>query len=226
MYGLRWSTVSQNADTIIIVGSGPSLKGFDFSSLKGKGYIIAVNDAGKFIPYADAWFTLDPWGCGESGQQFPKNFLGDLYAAVPDDYGTHNAKSHDHRVVPNKKINYLHRIGFHTVTDYTPRDYLTWGLSEDKSCIKTGNSGYGALNLAYHMNPKRIFLLGLDASSGYFFDQTKHTKPLNHLPMIFRSAMAQLQSKSIEVYNGSQFSKIDCFPRCTLNVVLRKLDEK
>lgn len=226
MQGIRWSKVdsTKNPETVIIVCTGPSLKNFNFENLRGKGYIIAVNDAGKYVPFADAWFTLDPWGCGLAGSQFPKNFQGDLYAAVPDDYATAQAKSHDHKVHPNPTINYLHRIPFHTVNDYKPYDYLSWGLSDDRSCINTGNSGYGALNLAYHMNPKRIVLLGIDASNGYFFDEGKYTKSLGHLPMIFRSTLPQLKEKNIEVWNGSQYSRVDCFQRCTLSVVLKKLD--
>jgi len=227
MHGVRWTKIKDVGKhrTIIICCTGPSLKNFDFTSLKDKGYIIAVNDAGKYIPFADAWFTLDPWGCGAAGKQIPPNFQGDLFAAVPEDFGTPTAKSTTHRVTPHPKMNYLHRIAFHTINDYKPADYLSWGLNEDSSCINTGNSGFGALNLAYHMRPKRVFLLGIDATSGYFFDERKSTKSLNHLPMIFKSSVKQLESKNIEVINGSQYSKIECFPRCTLNVVLKKLEQ-
>lgn len=226
MQGIRWSKIdnTKKVNTVIIVCTGPSLKNFNFAALQDKGYIIAVNDAGKYIPFADMWFTLDPWGCGSNGKQFPTNFKGDLFAAVPEDYGTNHAKNHDHKVFAHSRMNYLHRIPFHSVSDYKAYDYLNWGLNEDRSCINTGNSGYGALNIAYHMQPKHIMILGLDASNGYFFDERKYTKNLNHLPMIFRSSITQLNSRGIEVLNASQYSKIDCFPRCTLNVALQKLE--
>jgi hypothetical protein len=226
MYGIKWSKIdsSRNLDDVIIVCTGPSLKNFDFNSLRNKGYIIAVNDAAKFLPFANAWFTLDPWGLTTT--QVPKSFSGELFAAVPEDYGTQNAASVAHRIVPSKKVNYLHRVSFHTDERTKAHDYLTWGLNEDPSCINTGNSGFGALNLAYHMNAKRVFLFGIDASKGYFFDERKGTRALDHLPPIFRSAMPQLAKRNIEVINASPNSRVDCFQRCSLPVAIKMLSDK
>lgn len=224
MNGVKWSKIEEtNPDTIIIVCTGPSLINFNFENIKDKGYIIAVNDAGKFIPTADAWFTLDPWGL--DGKQIPKGFTGKLIAAVPDDFGNELSRTDAYRINPNPNISYLHRVAFHTsMGNLTMQDYVTWGLNEDKRCINTGNSGFGALNLAYHMNPKRVIIFGLDASNGYFFDKNKFTRSLNHLPWIFRSTIKQLESKEIEVINASPNSKVDCFPRYTLQDAIEKLD--
>ena len=114
MNGVKWSKIEQKKpDNVIIVCTGPSLTNFNFESLKGKGYIIAVNDAGKFVPFADAWFTLDPWGL--TGQQLPPvPFTGQLYAAVPEDYALSDARANNHRVAANQKIKYLHRVPFHS----------------------------------------------------------------------------------------------------------------
>lgn len=222
MYGIKWSRIKETSHkNIIIVCTGPSLKNFDFTTLMGKGYIIAVNDAANFVPFADAWFTLDPWGLTTT--QIPPKFGGDIFAAVPEDYGTQTASAANHRVVPNKKINYLHRIPFHTDETNRVVDYVSWGMSDDSSCIYTGNSGYGALNMAYHMKPKRIFLFGLDASRGYFFNESKVTRSLDHLPPIFRSCVPQLTKRNIEVINASPHSRIDCFPRYTIPAAVKKL---
>lgn len=225
MYGIKWSKIKENSvDDIIIVCTGPSLKNFDFNNIKDKGYIIAVNDAAKFVPFSNAWFTLDPWGL--TADQPPQNFSGDMFAAVPPDYGTQTAMTNCHRVIPNPNINYLHRIPFHSYENVIPADYLTWGLNEDPSCINTGNSGFGALNMAYHMKPKRIFLFGLDATKGYFFDENKVTRSLDHLPAIFRSCATQLMKHNIEVINASPSSRIDCFSRYTLAAAIKKLNKK
>lgn len=226
MQGLRWSKITENShDNIIIVCTGPSLKDFDFNLLRDKGYIIAVNDAGNYVPFADAWFTLDPWGL--TGKQLPsKEFTGQLISAVPEDYGLIDARSAPHRVRINPNVSYLHRIPFHTYYDVKTNDYLTWGLNEDTGSINTGNSGYGALNLAYHMRPKRIYLFGCDATRGYFFDEAKATRSLNHLPLIFRSTLPQLEKAGIEVINASPLSKIDCFKKYTLNTAIKKLNAK
>lgn len=220
MTGIKWSKITPNEkyDKVIIVGTGPSLTGFDFNKLHGKGFIIAVNDAHKFVPFANAWFTLDPWGLG--GQQTPdKNFFGQMWAAVPDDFGLRDAKCPTHRTAPLPSIKFLHRIPFHTAT-VTPDDYLQWGLSEDSSSINSLNSGYGALNLAYHMRPKKILLLGMDATSGYFFDPDKKTRSLNFLPWIFESAKPQLNAAGISVLNGSHTSKIACFEKMSANAAV------
>jgi hypothetical protein len=218
--GLKWSRITpdSNVNKIIIVGTGPSLVGFDFDKLYGKGFIIAVNDAHQYLPYANAWFTLDPWGL--TGTQTPdRNFKGQMWAAVPDDFAQRDAKCPTHRITPLPSIKFLHRISFHTAT-CTPDDYLQWGLNEDNSCINSLNSGFGALNLAYHMRPQKILLLGMDATSGYFFDQTKKTRPLNFLPWIFESAKIQLDRTNIQVLNGSHISKITCFNKMSPNSAL------
>lgn len=225
MYGVRWSKVvsNGNTDTVIIVCTGPSLKGFDFNRLKDKGHIIAVNDASKFVPFANSWFTLDPWGLTTT--QIHPHFAGDLYAAVPHDYGTPNAASTAHQVVPNRKVNYLHRIPFHTDQYNKSSDFMSWGLNEDPSCINTGNSGFGALNMAYHFKPRRVVFFGLDASKGYFFNEKVFTRSLDHLPWIFKSALPQLMKHDIEVMNASPESKIDCFTRYTIDAALKRIEK-
>ena len=214
--GVKWSKINTDLkpEKVIIVAAGPSLDGFNFESLRGQGYIIAVNDAAKYVPFADAWFTLDPWGLG--GKQLPDlSFKGELFAAVPEDFSMPNARIRDHQQICPRPIHYLHRIIFHTISNLEPEMYSNWGLNEDPSCINTLNSGYGAFGIAYHYKPKKILLLGVDATSGYFYNRSVATRSLNHLPLIFRSTLSQIAKAGIEVINGSLNSKVDCFPRLT-----------
>ena len=195
---------------VIVVGGGSSLTGFDFKSLYDSGaYIITVNDSAKTVPFADAWFTLDPWGL--YGPQLPKGgFRGKLYAAVPDNYGTPDALP-NHRKIPTANITYLHRM------DYIP------GIPESLEQVYTGNSGFGAFQLAYHLAPKKILLLGIDAGRGYFYPSRKSNRDLSHLPRLFNDALPQLQAKGISVLNGSPNSKVTCFPRYTPEYALELL---
>lgn len=213
-YGVKWSKIEPiEQKIIIIVCTGPSLEGFDFNLIKNSDYyVIAVNDAAKYVPFAHAWFTLDPWGLTTT--QIPRNCKSKLYAAIPEDYGTEDAKITNHKVIPNRNIHYLHRIPHSTNEYHRIREYHIVGLNEDPSCIMTGNSGYGALNLAYHMYPEKVIYLGLDASSGYFFDKNKATRSLLHLNDMFASAIPQLTKRGIEVINASEDSNVKCFPRC------------
>jgi hypothetical protein len=191
------------SDKIVIIGSGKSLTGFNFGWLhKEDCYIITINESGKYVPFAHAWFTLDPWGL--YGPQLPgPRFRGDLYAAIPDDFGTPEARIREHKIVPTAKINYLKRILGKN------------GLSEDPTIIHTGNSGYGAMGLAYHMRPRKILLLGIDGDIGYFYPSNKTNRPLEHLPKLFEDTLPQLKQNNISVLNGSPLSKITCFPRYT-----------
>lgn len=45
-------------ETLYIVGSGPSLRGFDFAKLQGK-TVWAVNKAWRYVPWAEVLFTAD-----------------------------------------------------------------------------------------------------------------------------------------------------------------------
>lgn len=225
MNGISWGEVQPINllnDTAIIVGSGPSLTGFDFNKLKGLGTIITVNDSVKGVPFADLWFTLDPWGL-HGPQLPPSTFKGKMYAAVPEDFGTLMAHTVQHRTTPNKNITFLHRLRSHNKVGVSSETAYKLGLSEDKSCINTGNSGYGALGLAYHLRPKKVLLLGIDGNIGYFYTKTKQNRALTYLPKMFESAVPQLKAADIEVINGSVNSAVKCFPRLTVSEALKEI---
>lgn len=184
----------------VVVASGKSVSGFNLSNLNRDDiFVISVNDSGKHVPFADAWFTLDPWGL--NGPQLPgPHFKGELYAAIPDDFGSPMAKARNHRIKPPENINYLKRIH-------------SDGLSEVSDTIHTGNSGFGAFNLATLFGAKHILLLGIDGDRGYFYEPLKYTKPLKHLPGMFEKCLPQIRENNIKVFNGSPQSKITCFTR-------------
>lgn len=215
MNGITFSKInSTQPDTVVIVGSGRSVKNFDFNTIPSDAVIIAVNGAAQFLPRVDYWFTLDPWGL--HGPQVPKNHPKcQLWAAVSDDFATPYARTPDHRKRPYPGINYLHRLASHNMTNQSSETAFTMGLSEDNGCISTGNSGYGALNFAYHLKPKNIILLGIDGDIGYFYSETHTNRPLTFLPQMMESAVEQLKNASIRVINGSPNSQITCFDRCS-----------
>lgn len=215
MNGITFSKIQQTKpETVVIVCSGKSIKGFNFNSIPSDAVIIAVNGAAQFIPRADYWFTLDPWGL--HGPQIPKNHPNcQLWAAVGDDFGTTYARNPDHRKKPYPGINYLHRLISHNITTQSSETAYTLGLSEDPGCISTGNSGYGALNFAYHLKPKNIIILGMDGDLGYFYTDTKSNRPLTNLPKMMESAYEQLKISNINVINGSPQSRINCFEKCS-----------
>lgn len=213
--GIKWGKVYEptSPTSVVILGSGKSVSKIDLQTLCYSNlYIISVNDSIKSLKRANCWFTLDPWGL-HTTQLPPKNIPVDkLYAAVPCDYGTPMARTPNHRTTPtNDKIIYLHRLQSHNYINESSQTAYKLGLSEDSSCINTGNSGYGALNLAYHLNPKKIYLLGIDGDIGYFYSNTKTNRALTYLPIMFESSLPQLNNKNIQVINVSPNSTITCF---------------
>lgn len=227
MSGIKWSRVDrpvERPENVIIIASGPSVNDIDMPILrefKDK-FVITVNGAGQHVEFGDAWFTLDPWGL--NGPQLPGgNFKGKLYAAVPDDFGTPSAKSVHHRIAPRAKIDFLHRLQSHNYTNISSETAYKLGLSEDPSCINTGNSGYGALNLAYHMRPKNIYLLGIDGTVGYFYTKREKNRPLTYISTLFKSAVPQLDAAGIKVYNVSPRSAVTCFEKLTAQTFHQRL---
>jgi hypothetical protein len=201
MSGIKWGKIENNQpdriDQVIIVASGKSAKNVNFDKMRKRKntYIITVNGSGSFVPFANAWFTLDPWGL--TGPQLPTHFRGSLFAAVPEDFGTPHAKIMAHRATPSAKITYLHRLQSHNFTDVSSESAYTLGLSDDPSCINTGNSGYGALNF------------------GYFYQSKTTNRLLSTLPTLFASAMEQLEQRNIELFNVNPTSAVDMYPMLT-----------
>lgn len=224
--GIKWGEVlpENNANKIIILGSGKSLKGFDLERINRKDYyVITVNNSIIGAPFANAWFTLDPWGL--DGKQLPKRpFQGKMYAGVPDDFGRSDARNKHYQKKPNPKVIFLHRLISHNYSYQSSETAYTLGLSEDKRCVATGNSGYGAFNIAYHLRPKKILLLGLDGGMGYFYSETESNRPLTFLPKMFDSTYDQIQKANIEVINGSEHSTIKTYPRYSIEKALELFD--
>lgn len=222
MAGIKWGSIGPKfrRDKVIIVGSGSSLEGFDFSKLSGLGYVITINDSVRSLPaLADMWFTLDPWGI-HGPQLPPKPFNGTKVAGAPQDFGRPDARNPSHARAGRPDFLYLQRLISHNFSDKSSETAYVLGLSEDPRCVSTGNSGYGAFNVAYHMHPKKILLLGIDGTVGYFYTKSKRNRPLDTLPLLFESTLPQIKRRKIEVINGSPESRITCFSRYTIEEAL------
>lgn len=192
--------VTQQHDRIAIVASGPSLTGFDFSLLDGL-TVIGVNSAAFAIPRCDYFFTLDPNNenhavAFRAAYELPNSYIA-FYKIMPD---------FDRRAVWLRAINGDGWMGSHM------------GLRHDPAEIANGNSAHGALNLAMHMRPKAVALLGVDAThDGYFYGEGASTY-LHHLPELFAAELPPFP-----VFNGSPQSRVDCFPRMTPGEAIESL---
>jgi len=173
-------------DNVFIVATGHSLRGFDFGQLKGQ-KVIAVNEAACYVDY-------------------------DYCMAI------------DIEVIMNKPI-LVHRIPAmckgpvittHEVSVSHPFDLIVMlssgaeGFDFTPNRIKTaGNSGYSAINAAYHLGARKVFLLGFDlglsdTGDKYFYDWVDqpgvHPDYL-YINYFYDTMAADLEGSDMKVFN-------------------------
>ncbi len=107
------------------------------------------------------------------------------------------------------------------------------GLSFDRSVIhQGGNSGYQAMNLAFHLGAKRIVLIGYDmklGAGGAKHWHSTHPTGLNNPDAVslkrwgpnFAALAADLKRAGVEVINCSLDTALTSFPRARLEDVLQ-----
>jgi hypothetical protein len=110
------------------------------------------------------------------------------------------------------------------------------GICTEPGVINTGsNSGFQAINLAYHLGAKRIILLGFDmkltgGKSHWFGDHPlpENAPPGSKMPIspygdfikAFQTIPPQLPDLGIEIINCTRSTALDCFPKKLLKSVL------
>ncbi len=179
-----------------VIGSGPSLRDFDFSKLPD-GHRFGANKSG-WLADCHTLVTLD--------RNFPKvcaaelaSYSGEKVIAVGPDTPA----------------------GDPTVT-YLRWDRGD-GLSDEPGSLRGLNSGFAALNLAYLRGFREIALLGFDFKwdcgkshfhEGYV-DQNKHTdRFLGNWVSAFHRTLPQLEAAGCRVTNfiGPMGSRVTAFP--------------
>lgn len=187
-------------DTIYIIGGGPSLKGFNFNLLKDK-TVIAVNKAFLHLPMAQVLYWSDTRFFEWYSKEI-EDFKGIKVTCRP-------------QPKRNDIINLLN-------TGKTGLETMSYGLRDG------GNSGYAAINLAYHLGAKRIVLLGFDMQTngkethwheGY--SSTADTETMGRLMIPnFDSLVEPLAKRKVKVYNASPISKLTSFEKITIEEAL------
>lgn len=171
-----------------IVAGGPSARKFDLGRLRGE-TVLAVNDAldlllARRLPPTAVASLDNNWIRRRRADL--ERFEGEKYLALPLETWPDCA-------------------GIRGAT------YLRWshadGLSEDPTRVCTGgNSGYGALNVAYLKGAREIFLVGYDMDPR---DGPAHAT----WARLFRATLPQLAARRARVVNLNPNSFIDAFPR-------------
>jgi len=187
--------------TIACIGGGPSLTQADVDLLRGRCFVIAINDAYKLAPWADVLYACDAkWWNWHAGAP---SFTGPKYALEQRD------------PIDWPGVTLLKGTG-------------VYGLEGDPSGLRTGhNSGYQALNLAVHLGARRVLLLGFDLGvdddgrTHWFGDHPDRTpSPYDAMLNAFETLVSPLAELGVDVLNCSRRTALTTFPIVRLEDVL------
>ena len=200
-----WSIPPEwTGETAFLLGGGPSLKGFDAESLRGR-RVIAINNSWELAPWADVLYFCDEKWWRWYGEKVGIGFRG-RYIVTPSLH------------VPDPRAKLIKLTG-------------PTGLETDPGGLRHGsNSGFQAINLAYHFGVSRIVLLGYDMNvNGMTHWHGGHpmtkagpfAKTLSDamLPK-FPSIVEPLKQAGVTVVNATPGSALTCWPMETLEKVL------
>lgn len=185
-------------ETCCVVATGPSAGTADLGLIRGIA-TIAVNDAYRLCPWADALYACDPDWWTAHIEQVRQTFAGQLW-------------TQDERAAPKHGLNRIVGVA-------NP------GLSKTPGLIHfNSNSGAQAINLAALWGAKTIILVGfdmkLDKGKRHFFGE--------HPPMLrkssdypdwigkFKHIAHDLKEMGVRVINTSMDSALPYFEKCPL----------
>jgi hypothetical protein len=197
----------ERAGAVVVVGGGPSLTIEQVEFCKGKAKVIAIKEAAKLAHWADyLYFADDHWF--DNHRDDVLSFKGKV-ATIGDEP---SRLGKERAAVALPSLLRFRNDGAH-------------GLCEDPHGLRTGsNSGYQAINLAFHLGAKVIVLLGIDmkaAVSGamHWFKREREYPPETYQTLMlpkFQTLVEPLARHGVKVINCSPDSAITCFPKMTL----------
>lgn len=192
----------------IIIGSGQSAK--DFIAPAGVD-IISVNNSITRVPTAKYWFTLDPAGYNLKIIN-DKSIKAKKYVACPDAFKLPDDVVRCKRVENHTRSRVINQDCYEY---FLYQSKATLGLSLELLHISTGNSGYGALNLAYHLGYKDIALIGIDGNNVTSLDNNSDTRGYLYLNQLFDSVQKDLGLNIVSL------GELKSFPKMSLEEWLR-----
>lgn len=193
-------------ETCFIVGGGPSLLGFDFSKLAGK-RVIAINSSVFSVPTADVLFFGDYRWWSWNGKKVLESFPGKIF--------TGSEASHP------RVMNLVKRAP----------DPLFLS-TERGEVVMQRTSLTAAMNLAVHFGCRRLILLGADQQAAP--DGRTHHHDAHPVRQVvgcwdrqlveIRKTATALKDMGVEVINTSLESRIDWWPKRSIDEVLDGLE--
>lgn len=183
-------------ETVVCVGTGPSLTQADVDLCRGRARVIVVNNAYQLAPWADVLYAADEkWWTWNKGAP---TFAGLKYTIAPK-----------RRTWPG--VVALRNTG-------------QQGLESNPEGLRTGlNSGYQAINLAVHFGASRVLLLGYDMTGDHYFGShpDKTRPPFAPCLRAFATLPASLAVAGVEVVNVTRRTALTVFPCVPLHAALQ-----
>jgi len=182
-----------DGETVVCVATGPSLDKRDLAYIRGRCPVIAINDSHRLAPWADVLY-----GCG--GQWW------DWHHGVVEFEGARWTQ--DERAAHTYGLNYIKGEAGHE-------------LSKHPDIIHHGhNSGFQAINLAYHFGARRIVLTGFDmkfsdTNQSHWFGDHPDGKRSNY-DLMMPSFESLAKQNLIEIINCTRDTALTMFPRCAI----------
>ena len=178
-----------------LLGGGPSLTGFNFERLRGRGIIVGINQSMFDADACMCGVTIDP--------TFVQRFHDKIeaVAAVKPVYLVLGPNWWNTNSRPIRGAAYIQDIA------------------------RRGTSGFAALQIALRKGCKRITLLGFDYYPGHYHTSYpwRHHDKANERSWP-RWSTDFVRVPGVEIINASQRSLITCYPRMSLEEALRATD--
>lgn len=206
-----YSSMQWKGSSCIIVGGGPSLKGFNFNSLKGR-RTIGINRAFEFYSDYDILFSMDT-----RYYQWLKNAKIDCHLTEEIIKKWKRVKSRKVFLSPLDPYRFEPDI---FLIRRLPVGEVSFSLEKGLYCAD--NSFFGGLMLAVALGCNPIYLLGLDLNSSdsrshnhkpypFPFSTTKYGRMIKS----FTDIAPKLSRAGVKVYNLNPYSGVRCFPFLT-----------
>ena len=198
-----------SGEIAFIIGGGPSIRDFDFNRLRGRGRVIAVNDAG-IVPGRATWADVLYWA--------DRRWLDWNADKLVNHTGTYKIS----RRVPH--------VPLPPGVEVQRLDFMPKRFSEFQCAVGGWCGGSNAINLAYLFGVQTIVLLGFDMKEAPVMNwHTNHKaqhEPGQHerkfIPAIETMAH-ELRRLRVSVINTNHESGLRCFPFMTIDDVLHSL---
>lgn len=190
-------------ETVVCLATGPSLTQADVDYVRGKAKVIAINDAYRLAPWADALYACDAkwWGWHKGVPEF----TGPKWSMDGSPWNNTRATYPDIQRLRNSGPD---------------------GLEHHPGALKNGrNSGYQAINLAVHYGAAKIVLLGYDmqpsGGKSHFFGEhpNRQQSPYAQFRLRFTGLVKPLAKLQIAILNCTRRTALNCFPKAALEDV-------